>query len=291
MRTSATAAAAAVLVVGADASIWEPNHPKLVELSIPLQQLPEAWDGFRIVQLSDIHYDDHFSVIPLRRAVDIVNNLKPDLLVLTGDFVTAPPYALRNRQRKNKAAAAIEPCTNLLRQVRARFGALAVLGNHDALDYSERIVGTLQSGGIQVLNNRALPLDREGKRLWFAGVEDVLEGSPDLDTALLPIPANEPVVLLAHEPDFADQAARYPVDLQLSGHSHGGQVRIPLVGAPWLPRLGRKYPMGLHRIGKMTLYTNVGLGTIRIPVRWNCPPEITSITLRTVAVGRANTMV
>lgn len=291
LRVSATAAAAGALAVGADAAVWEPNHPKLVELDIPLERLPEAWDGFRIVQLSDIHYDDHFCVIPLRRAVDIVNKLKPDLLVLTGDFVTAPPFARRSRQKKNKAAAEIEPCAAILRRMRAANGTMAVLGNHDALAYSERVTGTLQSRGIDVLNNRALPLEKDGKRLWIAGVEDVLEGSPDLDSTLRVIPADEPVVLLAHEPDFADHAARYRVDLQLSGHSHGGQVLIPLVGAPWLPPLGRKYPAGLRRIGKMALYTNIGLGTIRVPVRWNCPPEITSITLRTMEGNGTNSTV
>src|SRR5262249_34591136 len=117
-------------------------------------------------------------------------------------------------------------------------------------------------------------------RLWLAGVDDVIEGKPDMDRTLRGIPGNEAVILLAHEPDFADQVVQYPVDLQLSGHSHGGQVRIPLIGAPYLPELGRKYPWGLRRIGRLTLYTNVGIGTIRVPFRWNCPPEITLITLR-----------
>jgi hypothetical protein len=88
------------------------------------------------------------------------------------------------------------------------------------------------------------------------------------------------VILLAHEPDFADETARHPVDLQLSGHSHGGQIWLPVVGAPWLPQLGRLYPRGLRKIGDLTLYTNIGLGTIRLPVRLNCPPEITMLTLR-----------
>jgi predicted MPP superfamily phosphohydrolase len=98
--------------------------------------------------------------------------------------------------------------------------------------------------------------------------------------ALHGIPSDELVVLLVHEPDFADKAAHYPVDLQLSGHSHGGQIWLPGIGAPWLPLFARKYPRGLHRIGPLTLYTNMGLGTIRLPIRLNCPPEVTLFTLR-----------
>lgn len=101
-----------------------------------------------------------------------------------------------------------------------------------------------------------------------------------MDATLKSVPREEAVVLLSHEPDYADEVARYPVDLQLSGHSHGGQVRLPLLGAPWLPEGAQKYPWGLRKVGNLTLYTNAGLGTIRVPVRLNCPPEITLFTLR-----------
>jgi predicted MPP superfamily phosphohydrolase len=157
---------------------------------------------------------------------------------------------------------------------------LAVLGNHDVATDPARITSTLQAQGIPVLRNRSTSFERGGTRLWFAGIEDVLEGDPDLPLALQGIPPDEPAVLLAHEPDFAVRASRFPVDLQLSGHSHGGQVRLPLLGAPVLPPLARLYPWGLHRIGDLTLYTNVGIGTVVLPIRFNCPPEITLITLR-----------
>ena len=111
-------------------------------------------------------------------------------------------------------------------------------------------------------------------------MDDVLAGRPDLGLALRGIPTDEPVILLAHEPDWADYVAPHPVDLQLSGHSHGGQIRFPLIGAVVLPELARKYPWGLRRIGSLTLYTNAGIGTILVPMRLNCPPEITLITLR-----------
>jgi predicted MPP superfamily phosphohydrolase len=124
-------------------------------------------------------------------------------------------------------------------------------------------------------------LERAGKRLWVAGVDDVLEGKPDLQQALKGIPASDPVVLLSHEPDWADYVSRYPVDLQLSGHSHGGQIRLPGFPPPMLPALGRKYPMGLRKVKQTTLYTNIGLGTIVVPIRFMAKPEVTLFTLRT----------
>jgi hypothetical protein len=133
---------------------------------------------------------------------------------------------------------------------------------------------------MPVLANRAVPLERGKDRIWLAGVDDVLKGRPDLAMALAGIPASECTILLAHEPDFADEASVMAVDLQLSGHSHGGQIWLPGLGAPWLPPLARRYPRGLYKIRETTLYTNVGLGTIHAPVRLNCPPEITLITLR-----------
>jgi len=116
-------------------------------------------------------------------------------------------------------------------------------------------------------------------------VDDVLRGKPDINRTLRAVPRNEPVVLLVHEPDIADQVALHSVNLQLSGHSHGGQIRFPLIGPPYLPKLAHKYPRGLYRIGPLTLYTNVGLGTVRLPMRFNCPPEITLLTLRAAAAA------
>jgi predicted MPP superfamily phosphohydrolase len=273
------ALATGALAVAAEGAVLEPNHPKLVRIEIPLARLPEAWDGLKIAQLSDLHYDEHFPVTPIRKAVDIVNGLNAELVVLTGDFVTVPLFKeyLGGRTR---AARFIEPCANLLTQVRARRGVLAILGNHDAGSDPDRITEALQTKGITVLRNRSIPFEEAGQRLWLGGLDDVLEERSDLDLTMRPVPKSEPVILLAHEPDYANFVSHYPVDLQLSGHSHGGQVRFPLIGAPYLPPLGRKYPRGLHRIRGLTLYTNAGIGTIRLPVRFCCPPEVTLFTLR-----------
>lgn len=291
LQVAAAGAALGALGVAGDGVIFEPNQPQVVPLEVPLARLPEAWDGFRIAQVSDIHYDEYFSAMPLRKGIDIVNRLQPDLVVLTGDFVTAPMHLRRRHnsaQERTAAAKVIEPCAQLLAGLRASSGVLAVHGNHDAGTDPAHITTVLQSHGIPVLSNRSIALDRQGNRLWLCGVDDVLDGKADLALALRGIPPDEPVILLAHEPDWADHVVRYPVDLQLSGHSHGGQIRIPLIGAPYLPELGRKYPWGLRHIGPLTLYTNVGIGTIRIPMRFNCPPEITLITLR-AAPNRSRT--
>jgi len=266
--------------VAGDATLVEPNRPRLIRQEIPLRRLPRGFDGLTIVQLSDFHYDPYFSAIPIAAAVRMANELKPDLVVLTGDFVSAPisqRVALARR-----AAWHAEPCAEILGGLNAPYGVWAVLGNHDVFSDASQIEAALRRSGIRVLRNGAVPIERDGQRLWLAGVGDVLVGDDDLDQALHGVSSADAVVLLAHEPDFADTTARYPVDLQLSGHSHGGQIRFPFVGAVYLPRMGRKYPRGLRQIDQLTLYTNTGLGTLFIPVRWNCPPELTLITLRSL---------
>jgi predicted MPP superfamily phosphohydrolase len=160
------------------------------------------------------------------------------------------------------------------------WASLPVLGNHDHGRNPELIARALDKNGIAVLRNYGLYVERAGARLWVAGVDDVLGGGTNLEQALRGIPKSEPTVLLAHEPDYADSVRDYPVDLQLSGHSHGGQVRVPLVGALYLPPLGRKYPSGLRQLGSLTLYTNRGIGTTVLPVRLNSAPEVTLLTLR-----------
>jgi len=183
-------ASVALTAIAVDSSVLEPNSPKLVELTLPIKRLPAAWDGFRIAQLSDFHYDEDFSVVPLRKAVEVINTVKPDLIVLTGDFVTAPLFVSRRKKadefvsRRNKAADLIDPCAQLLTKLKARLGLYACLGNHDASTDPDRIFNTLQSHNITVLRNHSVPFEKEGKRLWLAGVDDVINGSPDLDITL-----------------------------------------------------------------------------------------------------------
>lgn len=272
----------AAAIVGASAfsldGFVESYEPHVIRIDIPLARLPESFDGFTIAQLSDFHYDRHFSALPIGRAVAIVNTLKPDVIVLTGDFVTAP--AISTPSSRRRAASKAEPCAAILRALDAPQGKFAVLGNHDRQAGGDRITGIAAAHGIPVLRNRSVPLERGTDRVWLVGVDDVLKGLPDLGVAIKKVPAKDTKILLAHEPDFADESSLQPIDLQLSGHSHGGQIWIPGIGAPWLPPLSRKYPRGLYKVGDLTLYTNFGIGTIRLPIRINCPPEITLIRLR-----------
>jgi len=258
--------------------LGEPYHPQLVPVEFKLPRLPEAFDGFTIAQLSDFHYDGHLGWIPIQRAVEIVNSISPDLVVLSGDFVTAS-FLVDFIHDERKSAMEAEPCAKLLSGLRSGLGSLAILGNHDVNTDPRIVTAALESHGITVLRNASHAIERGGKRLWFCGL-DSLEGKPRMNLALASVPPDEPVILLMHEPDYADRAAQYPVDLQLSGHSHGGQVWLPGIGAPWLPEGARKYPRGRYQVGRLPLYTNIGLGTLRVPVRLNCTPEVTRITLR-----------
>jgi uncharacterized protein len=278
------ATGAGIAAIAADSVLLEPNRPRVVRREIALRRWPQQLQGFTIAQISDLHYDPYFSVHPLHAAIGIVNGLRPDLIVLTGDFVTAPWFS----KNDEKAAAAAEPCAALLRQMKAPHGLWAVLGNHDWGTDARRVMGSLRAEGIQVLANRSVPIEAAGARFWLSGVDDILNGPSDLDATLAKVPRQEASILLAHEPDYADhvarQAANMPVDLQLSGHSHGGQIRLPFTPPFYLPPLARKYYWGLYQVGPLTLYTNAGLGTMRVPIRWNCPPEITLLTLRSASV-------
>ena len=266
--------AGAVALVG-DALLVEPNRPRIVRRDVTLKRWPERLQGFTIALLADFHYDPCFSVHPLRAAVGMVNELRPDMILLGGDFVSQPVVG-----DETKAALEAEPCAHLLREMQAAHGLWAVMGNHDCSTDPKHITSALEAEGIRVLANTSVPIERDGARFWLAGVSDVLRGAADLAKTLHDVPAREATILLAHEPDFADYVAHFPVDLQLSGHSHGGQVRLPLLPPLYLPKMAKKYAWGLRTVGPLTLYTNIGIGTVGLPVRLNCPPEITLLTLR-----------
>lgn len=270
------AAGTGVAALGVDATVLEPNRPRVVRKDIRLRRWPERLEGFTVAILSDFHFDPYFSVHPIEASIGIVNGLNPDLIVLTGDFVSIPELY----GNEEKAASAAEPCADLLRQMHATHGLWAVMGNHDYYTNPWQVTSALQARGIKVLANQSSPIERDGARFWLAGVNDVVSGTADLDETLHVVPENEATILLAHEPDYADEVARHRVDLQLSGHSHGGQVRLPLVPPLFLPKLGKKYVWGLYQIGPLTLYTNPGIGTVVLPIRLNCPPEVTLLTLR-----------
>ena len=278
LRTSLAVAAGTAVPLAGYSQFIEPYHLTTTRLEFRIPNLPEAFDGFRICQLSDFHYGAYTGAREISAAVALANSLNPDFVVLTGDFITSPgqPVSLTHRVFTDMAL-----CAEVLSGLKAPTGVFACLGNHDAAFNSSYVSEVLTSFRISVLTNSKWPIERAGKRLWLIGVDDGIFGRPDFKQALKGIAPNETVVLISHEPDLADEAARYPIAVQLSGHSHGGQIRIPGFTGLFLPELAQTYPFGYYRIRDMHLYTNRGIGTVVLPYRFNAPPEVTLITIRT----------
>ena len=251
----------------------EPAEVEVVPVPLVLPSLDACFDGYRIAHISDLHADGWMTPGRVLKLVSLVNAEEPDLVVFTGDLATHS----RLRSLIRHVPGLVAP----LRRLRASDGTFAVLGNHDHETNPQVVRRTLAAAGMTELYNTVFTLRRHGAMLHLCGVDSALKGVPRIDPVLKSLPEEGAAVLLAHEPDFADESAvtgRF--DLQLSGHSHGGQARLPLLGPqPYLPKLGRRYTSGLYRVGGMFLYTNRGLGN-HPRFRFNCRPEITVITLR-----------
>jgi len=251
----------------------------VVRRTIELRQLPQAFHGHRIVQLSDIHLDEFTEPFFLERVVHQVNSLDPDLVLLTGDFITLGSLTFVASRH------AAHRCAEILSRLKCQ-QRFAVLGNHDVGVSAPMVIQALGTNAIPVLVNQNVALDRDGDRLWICGVADPGTSHPSLNLAI-PAEPRAPVILMAHEPDYADLVIQHPrgasVSLMLSGHSHGGQIRLPFTGPLILPPLGKKYVEGHFKFGEMQLYVNRGIGTVGLPFRLNCPPEITLLTLQQAA--------
>jgi hypothetical protein len=254
---------------------YEPYELSLTTIDMRLPRLPEEFNGFRLVQLSDLHFGEEVREEHVAAVVTQVNRLNPDLVVITGDFVTAT----RAVNQRRKAAQRIWPCATILRGIQAPHGVFATLGNHDYETDPHLIAEALGENGVAVLRNEARAIEVRGAHFWLAGIDDVLAGKSDPARALRRVPRGETAVVAVHEPDFADAMANYGAALQISGHSHGGQVRLPVIGALYLPVMGRKYPIGLRRLGPLQIYTNRGIGVVGVPFRFLCPPEVTLFRL------------
>lgn len=279
---AAAGAIAAGLTI--DAGLIARHDFELVPQTLRIALLPPAFHGFRILQLSDIHLDEYTEPIFLKLVLRRINELAPDLVLLTGDFASSGPLPHTYSRR------AILRCADLLRSI-ACPQRYAILGNHDTKIGSQFVIDALREVGIPVLNNRHLPIERDGQRFWLGGVEDPGTANPILDLAI-PRHPDGPVILMSHAPDFADEVVQHPrgslVNVMLAGHSHGGQVCLPFIGPLVLPPMGVKYVAGFFRFNQMQLYVNRGIGTTGLPFRLNCPPEITLFTLQP-AEGRAAT--
>lgn len=235
---------------------------------IYLRRLPKALDGLRIVQLSDLHYGPIVNPRHLERAIQAANDLRPDLIALTGDYIS-----------HDRSYAA--PCAELVGRLRASHGVFAVMGNHDNWTDAELIADLFRAEGIRVLLNEGLRLDLRGESFWLAGVNDTMVGLEDLPLALAGSSDDELKLLLAHNPIILRRAARAGVDLVLSGHTHGGQVTLrPEKNLSGRPR--RRLLRGLGRRGNTQIYVTRGLGTVVLPIRYGCPPEVSVLELRSM---------
>ncbi|HEC23916.1 MAG TPA: metallophosphoesterase [Chloroflexi bacterium] len=243
----------------------EPEWLKLERVRVAIPGLPPAFENYRLALLTDLHVGPATHPTTISRAIRIALDLAPDLILLAGDYVTGSLNA--------------PALYGHLRQLDAPDGVWAIMGNHDHWVDPQGVRQVLADAEIPELRNASTAIRRGDQALWLAGVDDIWEEQHDLEQALADVPSGAPLILLAHEPDFADQVVLTGrVSLQLSGHSHGGQIRIPGIGAPITPYLGRKYPYGLRRLGTMWLYTSRGVGQ-NTSIRINCRPEVTEITL------------
>jgi predicted MPP superfamily phosphohydrolase len=255
------------------AAMIEPRTLEVTHQPITIPHLPAEFHGFRLVQLSDIHHSPFLGEHEIAAAADHANSLDPDLIVLTGDYVS-------------HSRDFITGCARALGRLRARHGVVAVLGNHDHWTDGTGMARALRDHGIRVLENENLLIERGASAIRLIGVDDSTVRRDDLPLALQGTSRIEARILLAHNPAIIREAARAGIDLVLSGHTHGGQINWRLlIGRDnrqtqrWLRRPSRRLMRGYARLGETQLYVNRGLGTVVLPLRYGCPPEITVIEL------------
>lgn len=237
------------------------------KVTVPVEGLPEGWRGARIVQLSDLHSGRHVTKPRLQSIARRAARLKPDLLVVTGDIVHNSPAFAR------QAAEAIA-------SIPTRHGAFACLGNHDFWAGAEAVERELERAGVRVLRNRGVLVTRDGDGLWLCGVDDPWSGRFDLRAALRGRPEGAATVLLSHQPNTWPRAQEVRVPLQLSGHTHGGQLALLwLHRSLSLARFITPFVAGLYRAGQSYLYVNRGAGSVMPMVRLGARPEVTELIL------------
>jgi uncharacterized protein len=248
---------------GKEARVVEVTHPL-----IHIPGLPPAFDGLRLALLTDIHRGPFMSRKRVGRLVKLTNDQQPDVIALTGD------YAHRNKRYIPSVWAE-------LAALRAPLGVYAVLGNHDYWESVEMSLAGMARAGIANLTNRSVPLERDGQRLFIAGVDDMWAGQPNLAAALSGLGPDDTAILLCHNPDYVEQATDPRAKLWLAGHTHGGQVCL-VPGRPLVhpSSCGLRYIAGLKSCGQTQIYISRGLGTVNPPVRWRCPAELPVIELQ-----------
>jgi predicted MPP superfamily phosphohydrolase len=256
-------------------SKYEPYWLEVTELKLKLPRLPKSFAGFRLVQISDLHFGGWMDADRLKDVFEAISSLSPDLLAITGDFALGH---IRHSQQEDQNQ--YSELVQVLSDYTGEYLTVGANGNHDHWVDPTVMKWIFEKGGVVDLNNTTHVLKSGSESLYLAGVDDIWYSDDRLDLVQAQIPRGECAILLAHEPDFADTSAQDGrFDMQLSGHSHGGQIVLPYFGPPFLPRLGRKYSQGLYKVGEMLQYTNRGVGMVQPYVRFNCRPEITVFTL------------
>ncbi len=247
-----------------------PEDFKVERLEVAIPKLPLPFRNYRILHISDIHYDQWISLERLSGIINLVNENDPDLVAITGDFVS---YLVNDIIE--------EEMISQLKRLKVKDVTVGILGNHDHWSGANGVRLILKVSNIYDLSNDVYTVRKDGASLNIAGVDSVMLKKDRLDLVLQKIPPEGPAILLSHEPDFATKsAATKRFSLQLSGHSHGGQFMIPGLGTPFRGPLFRKFPHGKYIVGNMVQYTSRGLGTNGYWIRVNCPPEITVIKLK-----------
>ena len=271
-RQFLTGVAAIPLVAVSGASAYarliEPYNYAITETDIFIPNLPAPFEGFRITQLTDVHHSRILGIGEIQRVVDLAQTTKPDLFALTGDYTTT-------------YRRFIEPCAEALGRLTAPEGVWAVLGNHDHYTDPELTTRALERHHIAILNNANTTLRRRSDKLQLSGVDDLSWGGLDWTRAMRGLAIDTPTILLSHQPIVLDLEETQAVSLVLSGHTHGGQIDLPLIGPParFLTK-DLKYAHGLFRRGNTQLYVSSGTGVIGLPVRFGIRPEIAVLRLR-----------
>lgn len=251
----------------------EMNWIEVTNIPLKLHRLDPAFEGLRLAQVSDFHVGQWMNKKRLDRVIRMALEEAPDYFILTGDYVERYPHDMSQEESIAALSSSFSPLP-------AFCPTIAILGNHDHRVNAWGVQQSLSKAGVVVLRNSVMTIRRGNSELHIAGVDDVREGKARLDNVLRELPQRGAAILLAHEPDFAEtSAATRRFDLQISGHTHGGQIVLPFIGPPLLPELGQKYPSGLYEVNDMLLYTNRGVGVTTISARFNCRPEITIFTL------------
>lgn len=258
----------ALSATSAYARFIEPYYYRVVEQDVFVRDLPQAFENFRITQLTDVHHSRIVGLDEIRRVVNLAQSTKPDLIALTGDYTTT-------------YRRFIEPCAEALGNLQAPEGVWAVLGNHDHYTDHELTTRSLERNHIPVLNNANTTLRRGSDSLQLAGIDDWSWAQGDWDRAFHELDRKRPTVLLSHQPSVLDLPETQHVSLILSGHTHGGQVTLPFIGAPArLATKDLKYAHGLFRRGDTQLFVSSGTGVIGLPVRLGARPEVAVLRLR-----------